>query len=117
MRTILGVVVAAALLVWLTYRVFFTGEGQAYFSADPWKLLWVGLVALAGGVLSVVYRRMLAATRRRHLIVVRVLLAMGYVALFVVFLCQSAGWGLMAVSLACFGYTLFQLYRVWNRVD
>ncbi len=89
---ILGLVLIAALMVHDFYEFFVTNEGIRYFSSDPRRLLYVVLLAIAGGVVALGISRISPASQRKLK-----LMALG-------------GFGvLLLIALAFFGYLSYVL--------
>lgn len=73
LRIGVGIAVSMLLLLMLAgdvYRFIYIDDGIRYFSEEPERLLWVGLIALAGGLATVVVVRLSPIAQRRLKIVV-----------------------------------------------
>ena len=127
-----SVIIAAALVgVWLvvsTIREFFANETIQYFSAAPYRLLYVAAIAVAGGVVALVFDRLSPRTRRN----VKLFSWGGAASILTVFWChmlyqtaslselivRNAGVGWMIVvlllSAALAAYLWFEFFRTWK---
>jgi hypothetical protein len=55
---ILGLALIVALTIWEIYDFFVTNEGVRYFSSEPGRLVYVVLLALAGGLVAFAISRL-----------------------------------------------------------
>lgn len=104
----------ACLIGAIVYFIFFTPQGQNYILDHPSNLLWIGGVALVGGLLSATFQRMPQAVRNRFLLCARLGLVVAYAALLVLIVCRSAPWSVMVLCLALLGYSVLRLYLTWK---
>jgi hypothetical protein len=50
--------------VWSLYNWIYVEDGPAYFTDDPRRILWVGVISLIGGAIVFLFMKLPLATRR-----------------------------------------------------
>jgi len=100
---ICGLVVLAAIIASDLYEFFLTNDGVGYYVAEPWKFVYVVMIAVAGGMTAWGISRLAPASQRKLK-----LTALGG---FGILLVGAMAWS--GYLLYLFAVTPFDASRVW----